>query len=413
LRYYTLVRNDAPLKFTLISTLYVSQAIPLGFFIVAVPAILRSQGLSLEGVGLLSAIAFPWLIKFLWAPLVDRFGSERRGHFRSWILPLQTLSVLTVVGISFLDLSTRFVPLVLAGAVFMLLAATQDVATDGLSVRILRHDERGPGNGVQVGGYYLGQIVGGGLMLIAFHRLGWSAAVLAMAAFLALPLAPALLFREPRHPREAAARRVDYRALGRFFTRPGALGWVLILLLYRTGETMAATMFNPMLVDLGMPLEQIGLLLGVASSFGSFSGALLGGFLIRGLGRKPSLVVFGLVQAVAICGLALPGLGFTEAVTVYSVAIASAFAGGMATAALYTSMMDHSSPETSATDFSLQQSLAAVGPLLASSLSGFSASSLGYPAHFAVCAGVTALTAAFVAWVFVPVAEAGVEAAAS
>ncbi|RPH53641.1 MFS transporter, partial [bacterium] len=183
-----MTRTPAPLKFTLISTLYVSQAIPLGFFIVAVPAILRSQGLSLEGVGLLSAIAFPWLIKFLWAPLVDRFGSERRGHFRSWILPLQTLSVLTVVGISLLDLSSQFLPLVLAGAAFMLLAATQDVATDGLSVRILRHDERGPGNGIQVGGYYLGQIVGGGLMLIAFHRFGWTAAVLAMAAFLALPL---------------------------------------------------------------------------------------------------------------------------------------------------------------------------------------------------------------------------------
>lgn len=396
------MKTDAPLKFTLISTLYVSQAIPLGFFIVAVPAILRSQGLSLEGVGLLSAIAFPWLIKFLWAPLVDRFGSERWGHFRSWILPLQTLSVLTVVGISFLDLSSQFLPLVLAGAAFMLLAATQDVATDGLSVRILRHDERGPGNGVQVGGYYLGQIVGGGLMLIAFHRFGWTAAVLAMAAFLALPLAPALLFREPAPPRDSVARTVDYKALGRFFTRPGALAWVAILLLYRTGETMAMTMFNPMLVDLGMPLEQIGLLLGVASSFGSFSGALLGGFLIRNLGRKVSLVAFGLVQAVAICGLALPGLGFDEAVTIYSVVIAAAFAGGMATAALYTTMMDHSSPKTAATDFSLQQSLAAVGPLLAASLSGFSAASLGYPVHFAVCAGVTVVTAILVARSFVP-----------
>jgi MFS transporter, PAT family, beta-lactamase induction signal transducer AmpG len=405
-------QNGAPLKFTLISTLYVSQAIPLGFFIVAVPAILRSQGLSLEGVGLLSAIAFPWLIKFLWAPLVDRYGSERWGHFRSWILPLQTLAVLTVVAISFLDLSSQFLPLVLAGAAFMLLAATQDVATDGLSVRILKGEERGPGNGIQVGGYYLGQIVGGGLMLIAFYRLGWSEAVLAMAAFLALPLAPALLFREPRHPREAGARAVDFKALGRFFTRPGALAWVLILLLYRTGETMAATMFNPMLVDLAMPLEQIGLLLGVASSFGSFSGALLGGFLIRSLGRKISLVAFGLVQAVALCGLALPGLGFTETATIYTVAIVSAFAGGMATAALYTSMMDHSSPETSATDFSLQQSLAAVGPLLAASFSGFLASNLGYPVHFVLCAGVTAVTALLVARCFVP-AETPARAEAS
>lgn len=406
--------NDTAAKLTLIGTLYVSQAIPLGFFIVAVPAILRARGLSLEGVGLLSAIAFPWLVKFLWAPLVDRYGSARWGHFWSWIMPLQTLSVLTVVVIAFLDLETQFAPLVLVGALFMLLAATQDIATDGLAVRVLTHGERGPGNGVQVGGYYLGQIVGGGLMLIAFHRFGWTPAVLFLAAFLALPLLPTLFFQEPPHPRDVQVRKVDYRALGRFFSRPGAWAWVVILLLYRTGETMAATMFNPMLVDLGMSLEQIGLLLGVASSFGAFSGALLGGFLIRSLGRKPSLVGFGLVQALALCGLALPAMGFANAATIYTVAIASAFAGGMATAALYTSMMDHSSAETSATDFTLQQSLAAVGPILASSLSGFSASALGYPLHFALCSGVTLLSAILVARFFVPAPEPGmaVEAAA-
>lgn len=409
-----MTQNGTVTKFTLISTLYVSQAIPLGFFIVAIPAVLRWQGLSLRGVGMLSAIAFPWLIKFLWAPLVDRYGSARFGHFRSWILPLQTLSVLTVVLIAFLDLETQFVPLVAAGAVFMLLAATQDVATDGLAVRVLSHDERGPGNGVQVGGYYLGQIVGGGLMLISFQRFGWQNAVLTMAGFLALPLLPALFFREPVHPREAArVRTVDFRALGRFFTRSGAGTWVLILLLYRTGETMAMTMFNPMLVDLGLSLERIGLLLGVASSFGSFSGALLGGFLTRTLGRKPSLVAFGVVQAAALSALALPGMGFLANATIYSVAIASAFAGGMATAALYTSMMDHSSAETSATDFTLQQSLAAVGPLLASSFSGFSASSLGYPVHFGLCAGVALLTSILVALFFVPVPAPAVAAEAA
>jgi MFS transporter, PAT family, beta-lactamase induction signal transducer AmpG len=406
-------KNDTALKLTLIATLYVSQAIPLGFFIVAIPAILRARGLSLEGVGLLSAIAFPWLVKFLWAPLVDRYGSARWGHFWSWILPLQTLSVFTVVTIAFLDLETQFVPLVLAGALFMLLAATQDIATDGLAVRVLSHDERGPGNGVQVGGYYLGQIVGGGLMLITFHRFGWTPAVLIMAAFLALPLLPMFVFREPAYPGDAQVRKVDYRALGRFFTRPGAGMWVLILLLYRTGETMAATMFNPMLVDLGMSLEQIGVLLGVASSFGAFSGALFGGFLIRSLGRKPALVGFGLIQAAALSGLALPALGFASSATVYAVAIASAFAGGMATAALYTSMMDHSSTATSATDFTLQQSLAAVGPVLASTLSGFIASSLGYPLHFALCAGVTVLTAVLVARFFVPAPEPRVAAEAA
>ena len=60
----------------------------------------------------------------------------------------------------------------------------------------------------------------------------------------------------------------------------------------------------------------------------------------------------------------------------------------MATTALYTSMMDRSRSETAATDFTLQQSLAAIGPVIAASFSGFSAAALGYGGHFLVATGV-------------------------
>lgn len=411
-------------KLTLLATLYVSQAVPLGFFIVAMPAILRSRGLPLERIGLLSALAAPFLLKFLWAPLLDRWGSARHGHFRSWILPLQALSVAAVVVLAFLDLDSQFAALAAVGGLFLLLAATQDVATDGLAVRALAPGERGPGNGVQVGGYYLGQIVGGGVLLLLFHRFGWTPAVLAMAVVLALPLVPALRFREPASP--AAARAVDLRALGRFFTRPGTAAWLPILLLYRTGETMAITMFNPMLVDLGFSLADIGLLLGVASSLGSLGGALTGGLLVRRLGRRRALAAFAVVQAAGVALLAVlalraiaatapGGIGATGVIgSIYAAAVVCAFAGGLGTAALYTAMMDRSTGAAAATDFSVQQALAAVGPLLAASLSGWSAARLGYPLHFALCAGVALAAAGLVARFFADEAElpAGQPAAA-
>ena len=61
---------------------------------------------------------------------------------------------------------------------------------DGLAVRTLRESERGTGNGVQVGGYYVGQVLGGGAVLLLYDRLGWTAALLAMAVVLifGLPL---------------------------------------------------------------------------------------------------------------------------------------------------------------------------------------------------------------------------------
>ncbi len=404
-------------RYTLIASLYVSQAIPLGFFVVAMPGILRSYGVGLEQVGLVGALAFPWLIKFLWAPLVDGVGSRRAGHYRSWILPLQTLSVLAVSALSLADLRQGLAALFFIGAAFMLCSATQDIATDGLAVRVFGSHERGPANGIQVGGYYLGQILGGGAVLVLFHRLGWTPAVLAMAGFLALPLIPALRFREPAAPDRAAppapapaaapapaqpggaqaARRVDFGALWRFLRRDGAGLWIGILLLYRAGDAMALTMVNPMLVDQGLSLEQIGLLLGLAGSAAALVGALAGGLLMERLGRNPALVVFGLAQAGVLCLYALPAGGLAPFGAIYPLVLASALVGGMGTAALYTHMMDRSDPRTAGTDFTLQQSLCAAGPLVGSAVSGFSAAALGYAAHFALCGGLTLAAAGLVA----------------
>ena len=383
-------------RLSLLAMLYVSQAIPLGFFIEAVPAIGRHYGLSLRDVGLLQALALPFLVKFLWAPLVDARRSTRFGHYRSWLLPVQALSVLSVVGIALLDPRAQLAWLLPLGALFMLLAATQDIAADGLAVRILARGERGVGNGVQVGGFYLGQILGGGMMLVLFARLGWRPALLAMALLLALPLVNLAFFREPEAPARRS-RRVDFKALGRFFRRPGAVTWVAVLVLYRSGDAMALTMAKPMLVDLGLDLGQIGLIVGVGSSAAALAGALVGGWAIERVGRKRALASFAAVHGAALLGFALPALGWSSLPTLWAVSVVVAFAGGMATTALYTHMMDRSSAESGGTHFTLQQSLAAVGPLIGAAASGLVAESLGFAAHFGVCAALSLLVALLVA----------------
>ena len=75
----------------------------------------------------------------------------------------------------------------------------------------------------------------------------------------------------------------------------------------------------------------------------------------------------------------------------------SAFTGGMATAALYTHMMDRCRARDAGTDFTVQQCLCAIGPLIGSSASGFSAAAFGYAGHFLLCVGVSLFPAALVA----------------
>lgn len=138
-------------KAILLGGLYLSQGLPYGFFTQSVPALLRMQGASNTLVGLSFLLMLPWGLKFLWAPLVDRHGSARWGRRRSWILPLQAAGVLTLTALAFVD-PTGEMPWVLVGLlVINLISATQDIATDGLAVEVLAPEERGLGNGLQVG----------------------------------------------------------------------------------------------------------------------------------------------------------------------------------------------------------------------------------------------------------------------
>ncbi|MBE9171411.1 hypothetical protein IQ238_29280 [Pleurocapsales cyanobacterium LEGE 06147] len=59
-------------------------------------------------------------------------------------------------------------------------------------------------------------------------------------------------------------------------------------------------MFQPLLVDLGFSLADIGLLTGVIGFSAGMVGAPLAGVLITPLGRKRSLIIFGILQSVAI-----------------------------------------------------------------------------------------------------------------
>ena len=164
----------------LLLSFYLAQGLPAGFVTQALPAILRQYEVSLAFIGFSGILLLPWALKFLWAPLVDGYYSPRIGQSRTWILPTQIAALCLVALLGCFDPMQFQQPIYLGLFFACLLAintlgATQDVATDGLAVRMLSAAERQWGNAVAVVGYRLGLIVGGGGLLLALATLGWSA----------------------------------------------------------------------------------------------------------------------------------------------------------------------------------------------------------------------------------------------
>lgn len=377
-----------PYKLILLSSLYLAQGLPFGFFTQALPVFMRKEGLSLPAISLAGLLAMPWALKFLWAPVVDRYGSATFGRRRSWIIPLQILAILATSMLAFVD-PAKGIP-VMMGAVFVtnLISATQDIATDGLAVDILNENERGFGNGIQVAGYRVGMILGGGALLMAYDRLGWKLTFLCMSALLLLSSLPIAFFREPHRPKTSTEL-----AIGNWtgiLSRPGMPLWLSVLVMYKLGDYLASAMVKPMMVDHGFSVSEIGKIVGTYGFIAGLLGALAGGWAASRFGRKQALIGCGFFQVLTIAGYILPAYGIGGKQSLAIASIAEHLSGGMATVSLFTLMMDASNPETGANDYTLQASVVVIATGAASSISGFSAQALGYPLHFILSTAVAA-----------------------
>lgn len=377
-------------KLGLIAALYIAQGLPFGFFTQSLPVLLRQQGLSLTDIGLTSLLALPWACKFLWAPLADRWYVKRLGRRRSWLIPIQGFTILVLLAAAWLDPNDSLKPIFIVVFLCNLLAATQDIATDGMAVQLLSPAERGLGNGIQVAGYRVGMILGGGALLILFEELGWKTSFQLMALLVFLCSLPVLFFNERQYLEQHQAER---RSLVlRFLRRPGVLAWLAVIIIYKLGDAIGAGMVRPFLVDLGLGLADIGWLLGTAGFGASLFGALLGGWLTSLWGGYRALLCFGGLQAASIMAYSLAALGFSSTHWLYGLTIFENLTGGMATAALFTLMMSACRDDSAGTDYTVQASVFVIATGVAVSLSGILADSVGFAAYFNI-SGVMALLA--------------------
>lgn len=369
-------------KLVLIGSLYMSEGLPFGFFTQALPVLLRQSGLSLTEIGLTSLLALPWALKFLWAPMLDHNYSRRMGQRRSWIIPVQLLTSIILAWAAVLSPASDMALIFVVVALCNLCAATLDIAVDALAVRLLLPAERGLGNGVQVAGYRVGMVTSGGLLLIVFEHVGWALSFMLMAGLILLLTLPIVFFKEP----EPTVRPPSARWSWSYFRQAGVLMWLGVIFFYKMGDAIGAGMVKPFLVDRGMSLAQIGWLIGTLGFAASLVGALLGGALAARLGYYRAMITFGLLQVAGIVGYWIVASFTLSKPAIYSIVAFEHLVGGMATAAIFTMMMDACRRGSEGTDYAIQSCVFVIATGIATVFSGWFAQHIGYAGYFAASA---------------------------
>src|SRR5215510_9429788 len=96
-----------------------SSGLPLGLTTSLLQGWMAKERVDLTTIGLFSLVGLPYTIKFLWAPLMDRYVPPFLGRRRGWILVSQVVLMVSICLLGFSDPVTS----AFATALFALLVA--------------------------------------------------------------------------------------------------------------------------------------------------------------------------------------------------------------------------------------------------------------------------------------------------
>lgn len=381
-----------------IAGIYVTQSAIGGLTFHGVPAVLRQSGIALELIGLVSLFMLPWALKFLWAPPVERLRIRVDGGRRSRriVLAGQLLTIGLVAGLALVEPTAAPVALLVVLALAAVITATVDTACDGYAIEQLTPETRRWGNTAQVGGGYVGAMIGGGLFLVLVAWQGWAAAALGLACLLVVLTLPMALTPEPsRPPSEPGAPRPSLAAA---WARPSVRWGLAVVLVYQAGLRLSQGMVPPFLVDSGFDLRLIGFSSGFGGTLASLAGTGLAGLAIRRRAPEAALRPAVLAQLLVLCGFALAAAsGNVPEYALVGLLLLKGFVTGASFVVLYTAMMGWASLRQAGVDFALFQCADAGMAAVAGLGGGVLAGALGYGACFGLSAGL-----ALAAWVALP-----------
>ncbi|MEM1052552.1 MAG: MFS transporter [Pseudomonadota bacterium] len=356
-----------------VGLLYTAQFIPFSFANMALPIILRREGYSATDIGLIQLASLPYIFKFLWAPLIDRF---QLGHqrYKSWIVVLSLIHLLGICALALTDPISNAVPLFIALLIAGLAVSTQDVAVDAFVISTMRPEERTIGSTFQNVGLYAGAIVGGFGFLYLYDYVGWTAALLIQAGLFALPLFTLLLVKEP--PRPANAPRIDWTSAFRFFMQERMLGWLAVLAVIRLPLVLTLIPMRLMMVDQGMSLQEIATWFGLIAMCAGGGAAALFGPLLRKLPQDRAVFCVGLLNIPFLLAISTIAAQFPTEIRYGIVIVWVAIA--ITDVVMFRAAMDRTRPELPGFDFSAQIAIYLLIPGLLDPVVGYVIDTQGY-----------------------------------
>lgn len=341
-------------------------------------------GASTVTIGSLSLLGMPYVYKFLWAPLLDRFIPPWLGRRRGWILLMQMALVVVLVAMAFENPKISFWPLAILGFTLAFLSATQDIGIDAYRTDLLRTNEFGMGAAMNTAGYRVALLVSGGLALVLAGEMGWRITYLIMAGIMLIATLITLFsppLEQPAAPPQTLSTAIA-APIKEFLSRKYAWSILIFIVLYKFGDAYALSLITAFLIRTGFSLVDVGSIYKVVGMLATLMGAAAGGVLMTRLSMFRALWYFGFLQAASnlmFMWLAIVGKSFSLMVATIFI---ESFTGGLATVAFVAFLMALCDRRFTATQFAVLSALSAVGRVFVGPTAGLMQQHFGWVTFF-------------------------------
>lgn len=104
---------------------------------------MKDAHVDLKEIGLFSLVGFPYALKFLWAPVMDRFVPPLLGRRRGWLVVTQALVIAAILAMAVTGPGKSLLPLALVSLALAFCSASQDIVADAYRTDVLPAEERG------------------------------------------------------------------------------------------------------------------------------------------------------------------------------------------------------------------------------------------------------------------------------
>ena len=371
-------------RFAVIFGLGVASGLPASLVFATLSIWLREEGLSRTAIGLFGAVATPYAINFLWAPVLDHVRLPMLaglGRRRSWIVAIQALLCLAIAAMALADPTELPLALAAAALAVAFLSATQDVAIDAYRVEILETETYGAGAAMAVLGWHLGAFASGGGVLYLADVTSWQTAYLAAAGLIVLLMAVPLLATEPRAgaagpPAKrigAWLRHAVVAPFAEFVRRLGGLTLAIIafIVFYKFGEAMLGRMAGVFYVDLVFTKVEIANYAKTFGLAGTLTGVVLGGVLCARVQVVTALFAGGIAMASTNLLFALLAWTGKDQSLLAAAVFLDSLTGGLATIAFVAFLSGLCNRDFTATQYALLASIGNFARIQLGTLSGW------------------------------------------